>query len=83
MKIETGECIYCGQVNSFEVEDNICLSKEERDRKATEVCDCDDAKNAHAQEQVLTTTQKNITALFSRRPTGNGKASAGCNGLYL
>ena len=64
MKIETGECIYCGQVNSFEVEDNISLSKGERDRKATEVCDCDDAKNAHAQEQVLTTTQKNITALF-------------------
>lgn len=64
MKIEYGECIYCGQVNQFEVEDNATLSKEEMDRKATEVCDCDRAKNAQAQEKILTTTQKNITSLF-------------------
>lgn len=64
MKIEMGECIYCGQVRQFEVEDGISLSQEEKNRKATEQCDCEEAKNAHAQEQVLTTTQKNITALF-------------------
>ena len=64
MKIEMGECIYCGQVRQFEVEDGISLSQEEKNRKATEQCDCDDAKNAHAQERVLTTTQKNIIALF-------------------
>ena len=64
MKIEMGDCIYCGQVRQFEVEDGISLSQEEKNRKATEQCDCDDAKNAHAQERVLTTTQKNIIALF-------------------
>ena len=64
MKIEMGECIYCGQVRQFEVEDGISLSQEEKNRKATEQCDCDEAKNAHAQEQIFTTTQKNINALF-------------------
>ena len=39
MKIEMGECIYCGQVRQFEVEDGISLSQEEKNRKATEQCD--------------------------------------------
>ena len=30
MKIEMGECIYCGQVRQFEVEDGISLSQEEK-----------------------------------------------------
>ena len=64
MKIETGECIYCGQVQQFEEEDGISLSQEEKNRKATEQCDCDKAKNAQAQEKILTTTQKNISSLF-------------------
>ncbi|HJC25384.1 MAG TPA: hypothetical protein H9761_17080 [Candidatus Eisenbergiella merdavium] len=64
MRIETGECIYCGQVNQFEVEDGIGLSEEEKNRKATEVCTCEEAKNVHDQEQILTKAQKNIKTLF-------------------
>lgn len=64
MKIETGECIYCGQVHQFEVEDEIHHTEEEKNRKATELCDCEEAQNVHDRVEVKTTTQKNITALF-------------------
>ena len=76
MKIEMGECIYCGQVQQFETEDGISLSQEEKNRRATEQCDCDKAKNAQAQEKILTTTQKKHQLSFSCRQAGNGKASA-------
>ena len=64
MKIETGECIYCGQVHQFEVEDEIHHTEEEKNRKATELCDCEEAQNVHDRVEVKTKTQKNITALF-------------------
>lgn len=46
----TGECTYCGQVNVLPMGN---YTQEEKDEKATELCNCDDAineriiKNAH------------------------------------
>ena len=44
MKSETGTCIYCGQVNAFEIEDDMALPEEERNKIATKECNCENAK---------------------------------------
>lgn len=64
MRIETGECIYCGQIQQFEIEDGIHLSAEERNRKATELCDCPEARGVQDSVEVKTKTQENIRKLF-------------------
>lgn len=64
MMIETGTCIYCGQMQQFEVEDGSRLSEEEKNRKATEHCTCPEAEKKQDSVQVKTKTQENITRLL-------------------
>lgn len=52
----TGSCIYCGQIRQIEGQEG--MSEEERNRKATELCDCKEAKTA--QEKA----EKNIHQMF-------------------
>lgn len=64
MKSETGTCIYCGQVNAFEIEDGMALSEEERDKIATKECSCENAKNAREQEAAYEKAEWEIDKIF-------------------
>lgn len=57
-----GKCIYCGQMQHFTAEED--MPEEERDRKATEMCDCEKARKAQEQVQVQDKAKTNITRLF-------------------
>lgn len=64
MKSETGTCIYCGQINAFEVEDGMILTEEERDKLATKECSCENAKNAREQEAAYKKAEEEIEKIF-------------------
>lgn len=60
-----GQCIYCGQTQMVDVGDGI-PTKEELDKKATAMCDCDDAKNAQESAKVQTEAEENVESLFRK-----------------
>ena len=60
--ILTGSCIYCGQIQQIEGEEG--MPEEERNRKATELCDCKEAKVAKEKEKARTKAEKNIHSMF-------------------
>lgn len=64
MKIEQGTCIYCGQMQQVEVEDEVYPTEEELNRKATSACTCAEAKKAQDSFAVRTRAEKNIEKLF-------------------
>lgn len=64
MKSETGTCIYCGQVNAFEIEDGMALTEEERDKIATKNCICENAKNVREREVEYEKAEWEIDKIF-------------------
>lgn len=58
----TGSCIYCGQIRQIEGQEG--MSEEERNRKATELCDCKEAKTAQEKAETRTKAEKNIHQMF-------------------
>ena len=64
MKSETGTCIYCGQVNAFEIEDSMALTEEERDKIATKKCICENAKNVREREAAYEKAEWEIDKIF-------------------
>lgn len=60
--ILTGSCIYCGQIRQIEGQEG--MLEEERNRKATELCDCKEAKAAQEKAEARTKAEKNIHYMF-------------------
>lgn len=64
MTVGTGICKYCGQVNTFEYEDDLILTAEESNEEASKVCKCEKATELRERAYDIKTAQENIDYLF-------------------
>lgn len=64
MTVGTGICKYCGQVNTFEYEDDLILTAEESNEEASKVCKCKRATIEREKEYDIKTAKENIDYLF-------------------
>lgn len=65
-EIQTGACIYCGQVRQFETS-GLCTA-ERLDEMATERCHCMEAQEERREREAKERAEANIDTLFREAP---------------
>ena len=67
-EIQIGTCKFCGQ--TYQLETSGMCSQEQLDERATEKCDCGEAKETREMKEAEDKAIKNIEKLFGQYDTG-------------